>query len=560
MFFSQQGLKKSLGVTLLSLSSLALISSQNVLASQKSLTERKASGEVYWNSGDEPPSMDPTKQADAVSGTWLAHLYEGLTTTDKNGALVMGTAEKMSVSADGKTYTFKIKKNAKWHDGKPVRAQDFEYAFKRLVDPKFASEYSFIAETAQIVNAKEIIAKTKQTSELGAKALDDATFEVKLLNPVVFFPSLMYFNVFFPVRQDLVEKFGDKFSVNAESVVGNGPFKLAKWQKEAGMRLEKADTYWNASSVKLTAIETPSIIKDNTASYNSFRTGGLDATGLDIERVKQAQKDKVQIKNFQEGTVFFLEMNQRPGKAFENLNLRKAVSLALNRKEYVSKISGIPSDKPATGLVPDIMPGSTPKISYRKESGVSLKDADMKGAKEALNAYLAETKQAKVPTFTILSGDSSVAKRDVEYFQNHLSKVLNAEVKIDTVPFKTRVQKMRDAQFDIVIAGWGPDYIDAMTFADLFISGNGNNHTGFANKKYDELIDKARVTGDVKERIKLMAEAEKMLLNEQYVIAPFYQRGVAYTLSEGLQGVRRPIVGGMYDFRHAFWAGATAKK
>ncbi len=540
-------------------SAFAFAVSVPAFAEQKTQAERRAAQELFYNPADEPPSMDPTKQADSVSATWLGHIFEGLMAYDKGNNIVTGTADKMAVSADGKTYTFTIRKNAKWHDGKPVTAHDFEFAFKRLVDPTYASEYAFIAETAQIVNASEIIAKKADKETLGAKALNDTTFEIKLNNPVAFFPSMMAFNTFYPIRKDLVAKHGDKFATNVESLVGNGPFKLVKWQKESSMRLEKAANYWNAKAIKLNAIEAPVIIKDNNAQYNLYRTGGLDVAGLDVERLKIATKDKQPIKSFAEGTIFFLETNLREGKVFSNKKLRQALLLGINRNEYVNKISAIPGDKAPFGVVPDFMPGSKPGSTYRKEAPLAWKDGDVAGAKALIKEYLAETKQAKVPPFTILAGDTSAAKKDVDYFQATLAKIFETEVNVESVPFKTRIQRMRDAQFDLVVAGWGPDYMDAMTYLDLFLKENGNNHSGFDNAKYGEIIGKAQKSGDMAERVKLFQEAEKILV-EEVPMVPFYQRARAYMTANGLQGVRRSQIGMDYDFRFASWSKDSAQK
>lgn len=542
-------------------SALAFAVTQNSFAQQKTQAERRTAQEVFLTMQDEPPSMDPTKQADTVSGMWLGHIFEGLMTTDKSGNIVPGTAEKMAVSADGKTYTFTIRKNAKWHDGKPVTAQDFEFTFKRLVDPAYASEYSFIAETAQIVGAADIIAKKAPVDSLGVKAVNDSTLEIKLNNPVAFFPSLMSFNTFFPVRKDLVEKHGDKFATNVESLVGNGPFKLARWQKEASMRIEKAPTYWNAAAIKLKAIEQPVILKESGSVYNLYKTGGLDITwSIDAERVKLAQKEKVPVKSFNDGGVFFLEMNQRKGKLFEDPRLRKAIQVGVSRGEYVSRISAIPGDRVAHGLVPDYMPGSKKGSSYRREAALTFKDNNINEAKKLVKEYLTATKQTKIPSFTILSGDTGSAKRDAEYYQSVLAKVFETDVKVDTVPFKTRLQKMRDGQFDIVLAGWGPDYLDAMTFMDLFLSNNPNNHGGFADAKFDELIKKAQTSGDLAERVKTMHDAEKLLITEKAAVVPYYQRARAYLQVDGLQGVRRTQVGADPDLRYASWSTTSAKK
>ncbi|NBO37653.1 peptide ABC transporter substrate-binding protein [bacterium] len=553
---SALGLSRSALTTLVAYATLTL--SFPAFAQQNTQADRRNNQEIFLNMGDEPPSMDPNKGVDTVSYFWLGHLFEGLMTTDKNGNIVPGTASHVAVSDSGRTYTFTIRPNAKWHDGKKVTAKDFEYAFRRLVDPVFASEYSFIAVTAQIQNAAEIIKKKKPVSELGAKAVNDSTFVVKLENPVAFFKSLMAFQAFFPVRKDVVEKTGDKFATAVDNIVGNGPFKLVSWKKESSMRMEKASTYWNASSIKLRAIEAPVMLKDVGAAFNNFRTGGLDITGLDKERLETAQRERLQVKTFADGGVFFLEMNQREGKLFANIKLRQALRIAISRREYINKVTGVPGDKPAFGLVPDYMPGASK--TYRQEAALSYRDGDVAGAKKLIKEYLAETKQSKVPSFSILAGDSNNAKKESEYMQALLKNVFETEVKIDSVPFKTRLQKQRDGQFDIVSGGWGPDYLDAMTFMDLFTTTNDNNHGHYVSKAFDDLIVKAQRSGSMSERVKLFQEAERLLVVTDSAIVPIIQRGRAYLLAEGLQGVRRNQVGQDPDLRFASWNGASAKK
>ena len=525
----------------------------SVLAGGKSRDERRKSGEVYINMPGDPPSMDPTKQNDTASSMWLGHIYEGLMTRDKAGRnYVPGTAESVAVSTDGRTYTFKIRKNAKWHDGRPVTAMDFEFAFRRLVDPKFASEYSFIAVTARILNAEDVIRGRKPVSALGAKAIDERAFEVRLTEPVLFFPSLMAFGVFCPVRRDLVEKSGDKFSTEAESIVGNGPFALTRWVHESLIRLEKADTYWNHSAIKIRAIEAPIALQDTGAEYNQFATGGLDSVNLDRERLKLAQQEKRPIRSYDNGAVVYLEINQRKGKLFANANLRQALRLALNRAEFANRIRAIPGTKPAFGIVPDCIPGSRAGSAFRKESNLSWKDFDAAGAKHQIRKYLEETKQSKVPGFSILSSDNVSIRTQMEYIQNHLGRIFETQVKLDLVPPNARIQRMRDGQFDIVWSGWSPDYMDPMTFLDLFTSGNENNQGRFKDAKYDAMIRSAQVEANAEKRIKILIEAEKYLVLDQAAVVPLYQSSIAYLAAEGLEGYVR-VPGMDQDFRYAHW-------
>lgn len=539
------------------LAGLGLIVSSAASAEQKSRDQRKAAQEVYWSAGDEPPSMDPTKQADTLSGFWLGHMYEGLMMYDQKGNVVPGTADAMKVSDDKLTYTFTIRKTAKWHDGKPVTAQDFVYTWQRLVDPAYASEYSFIASAAGLKNADDIINKKLPKEQLGVKALNDSTLEVTLSKPVAFFDSITAFQVFFPVRKDVVEKFGDKFAVDPASIVGNGPYKLGAWNKEQSMRIEKADSYWNAAAIKLKAIESPSMVKDTQANFNNYQTGGIDFVGLSSpEVIKQAQDAKLKIDTFASGCVSYFQMNTRAGKAFENKEFRLAVKHGVNRQEFVNKIVGVPGFKPAFGIVPDYLPGSKAGSTYRKEAPLAWKDNDAATAKTHLSAYLKATGQAKPKPFTILSGDSTRAKKFAEYWQNSLAKLTGAEVKIETVPFKTRLQKTRDGDFDMVLAGWCPDYRDAMTYMDLFTTKNENNSTGWSNKEFDALIEKAGAEPDLVKRVGDFAQAEKLLLDDAPMV-PSDQSGGAYTVAAGLVGLKRNVFGVDPDFRYAEWSDKT---
>lgn len=526
----------------------------SAFAQTKTQQQRQTSQEVYWSALDEAPSMDPTKQADTISGMWLGHIYEGLMTYDKTGKVVPGTAEKMVVSADKKTITFSIRKNAKWHDGKAVRAQDFEFAWKRLVDPAFASEYAFIATVAALQNAEDIIAKKLPIDKLGVKSLDDHTLQVTLARPVAFFDSLMAFQVFDPIRQDLVQKYGDKFATATESIVGNGPFKLVAWQKEQSMRIEKADTYWNAAAIKLKAIESPSMVKDAQANFNNFQTGGIDLTNVNTtELIKQSQNAKLKIEAFPTGCLDYIELNTRAGRVFADEKLRKAMRIGLNRNEFIHKIIGVPGYLSAFGIVPDFMPGSKANSTYRREAPIQSKDGDLAGAKKLIQETLAASGKSQIPSFTILANDSSRVKKFAEYYQNSLSKLFNTQVKIETVPFKSRLQRSRDGQFDIAISGWCPDYRDPMTFMDLYTSKNENNTSGWSNAKFDSLIEKAANEGDLAARVKIFAEAEAILI-DQAPLVPTDQAATPYVAHKSLRGVRRAPFGADPDFRFAEWA------
>ncbi len=526
-------------------------------AGQKSRHERILAGEIYFNAGDEPPSLDPTKQADSISSMWLGHIYEGLMSYDSVGNVIPGAAESMTVNEDKTVWTFRLRLNAQWQDGKPLRAQDFVFAWRRLVDPDYASEYSFIAETAGIKNAGAIIAKKLPKDQLGVVALDDKTLQVTLSRPVTFFDSLATFQVFYPLRQDVVEKFGDKFSIDPESIIGNGPFKLAAWQKEQSLRIERSPTYWDADKIQINAIESPSMVKDSQANFNNFQTGGIDYTTTSSpEIIKQALGARLKIKSFPTGCTSYLAFNVRPGRTFANKTLRQAVRDGISRSEYVNKILGIPGYKPIFGVVPDYMPGSRKGLTFRREAPLKSRDADYPSSQDKLKLYLQKSGKTSAPSFTILANDGTLAKKLVEYWQNSLAKILHTEVKVESVPFKTRLQKSRDGNFDLTLSGWCPDYRDPMTFMDLFTKANDNNISGWVNPTYEDLIVKAANESDSAQRVAFFAEAEKILFEESPIV-PIDQTGGAFVVAPSLKQVRHNGFGFSPDFRYATWEADT---
>ncbi|RPH39201.1 MAG: peptide ABC transporter substrate-binding protein, partial [Burkholderiales bacterium] len=420
-------------------------------------------------------------------------------------------------------------------------------------DPKFGSEYAFIASTAQIKNASEIFAGKKSASELGVRSIGTHTLEVTLKSPVTFFPSLTTFSAFYPVRKDLVEKYKEKFAVNFESIVGNGPYKLTRWVHDTSMRVEKANTYWNAAAIKVNAIEAPVLLKDSGAAYNLFLTGGLDIVFLDRERLRIAQKEKQSIHNFTDDSVNWIEINQRSGKLFANPKLREALRLSINRAELINKVVAIPGGKTAFGVVPDYIPGPVLGKTFRKDFPISFKDGDLAAAKRLIAEYLAESKQKQVPSFEILGDNTIKGELPVQYLQSFLGKVFDTKVTANIVPYRTHSQLMRDAKFDLAWIGWAPDYLDSMTMIERFLSENNNNYGGFSNAKFDSLVKSARTEANAQTRARKLAEAENLLVVEHSGVVPCYQPSRAYLMAEGLQGYTHAHLGVDPDFRFASW-------
>lgn len=525
--------------------------SSEALAGPGSRAERRLRQEVALNLGEEPPSLDPTKQVDSVSFTILTHVYEGLLTTDASGRVVPGVAEAHSVSPDRRTWTFRLRENARWHDGRPVVAQDFVFAFRRIPDPAFASAYAFIAETARLENAGEIISGKKPPSALGVRALDDHTLELRLTGPVPFLTQLMTFQAFYPVRPDLVAAQKEKFNTEAHQIIGNGPYRIVSWKHDASLRLERADTYWNRKAITLSVIDFPILVKDSTSKYNLFSTENLDMVTLDGGNLKTALAARQRIESSPTGCTSLLLPNLRKGRIFESPELRKALSVGLKRREIADRIVAVPGTRPAVGVVPAIIPGGRGK--FRKEHALRVRDGNLEEARRLVAAHRAKGRLAAVPAFEVLCTDDDAGKELCAYLQNEMQQIFGTQVRVVNLPWKSHLQRSRDGDFDLSLAGWCPDYEDAMTFLDLFQEANGYNTGRYLNPHYEKLVVKARETRDPIVRSRLLGEAERLLIEKDVGAIGLFEGSRAHVAAPGLTGVRFNPFGANPDLRYARW-------
>jgi oligopeptide transport system substrate-binding protein len=500
---------------------------------------------VTVNFTEEPKTMDPQKAADTIGLSILGHTNEGLTRLDPRNKEFPAQAESWEMKSPTK-YVFKIRKGALWSDGKQVTAHDFVHAWQRGLDPKLASEYAFMLYVLK--NAKAINEGKMPTTALASKAIDDMTLEVELERPVAYFLRLLSFPTFYPTRADFAKTHGEKFAADADKLLYNGPFVINSWKHNASMKLTRNDTYWNKANVWLNEIDMPYLIRDASSEFNMFKDGkyGL-VVAISKELLLEAQKNKMQIRKYNAGAVWYLQVNTTR-KITGNKNFRKALQYAMNREEYTKQVNGIPGTKPIYGIVPEYMPGVNK--TYGQDFPITLKDTDLVKAKKFLEAAKKELKIEKFPTLGIMASDSETARRDMEYFQQYFKKTLGLDFKLDFQTFKVRLERTDRKDFDIVYSGWGPDYLDAMTFADLFTSWNQNNSTGWASKEYDKLIDFAMNSVNQQERLQAMSDAEKLLV-EDAPIVPIYQNFRVYVQNPRLVGVIRRTVGPDPDYYYA---------
>lgn len=484
------------------------------------------------------PNASPTLADNSVSFRVINQIFEGLYRLDKEGKPVLAlAASEPEEKNDGKTLIFKIRKDANWSNGDPVTAADFEYAWKKVVDPKTAAAYG--PQMEEIVkNATPILKGEMSPDELGIKALDQKTLQIELENPVPIFKELLTTGTFFPQNQAFVEKQGDRYGTNSDTLISNGPYKLKNWN---GTNLTwdyiKNPTYWDEKNVTTEKIHV-NVVKDTNAALNLYNTGKLDRVELDGEFVKQYKNDK----NFHKeatGRSVYMKMNQgKDGEKTDlaNLNLRRGLAMAINKAGMVDTLLANGS-KALNGNVPSgIMFDPETKEDFRKQNGDLLK-FDLQQARKAWNQGLKEIGKTEL-TLTLTSGDTSLQRKQTEFIQNQLEENLpGLTIKLKNITNQASFKADVTQDFDILLGGWGGDYQDPLTYLNLFLTNSPGNHTGFSNPKYDELVlgAKGNLSTNPRKRWQALLEAEQILLKENAVLIPLYQGGRAYLQKSDLK-------------------------
>ena len=492
----------------------------------------------------EPPQLNGMKATDQVSIQVLSHVMEGLTRYDRRGMLSPGVALRWEIS-DEKA-TFWLRDNARWSNGDPVTAHDFVFAWRTVVTPSTASEYAFILYP--IKHAEAINRGERPATDLGVRALDDFTLEVELERPTAYFLKLTAFVSYFPVQEAFYQSTQGAYGADADKLLYNGAFRISNWVHSASLTMLKNERYWDRDAIFLNKLDHAYITADTRARLNLYVDDEIAFTRIDGETYKDALANKLRIRNFVTGSVFFLEFNHRTGRVTDNLNLRRALLAAFDPEEFVNRVLQMPGNLPGRSLFPVWLQGVEGK--FRDEFPASERTPNIDEAKAYLEAAKKELGLDEIPPLALLVSDSPTATKQAEYLQGLYKSKLGLDIRIDVQTFKQRLAKMTAGEFDIVGAGWGPDFDDIMTFGDLFASWNLNNRGRYSNANYDEAVRTTMNATDPATRMQAMAAVQK-IVEEDVVIVPLYEQGVIYLLHPKLRGVRRTVVGGDPDFTYA---------
>jgi oligopeptide transport system substrate-binding protein len=488
---------------------------------------------IVWNMGTEPPQLNTAKTTDVVSFDIIRHVLEGLTKRDAKDNIIPGIAEKWDISTDGTVYTFHLR-DAKWSNGTAVTANDFAFAYKTLLDPATAADYAYFAYP--IKNAAKFNGGTATAADLGIKVIDAKTLEITLENPTGFFLDTLAFGVMMPINEAFYNEVGaDNYGLEASKMIFNGAYVISNWEHEVSLTMTKNEGYYDAKAIKLTSIQGV-IIKDAQAAFTSFLNGDLDIVGLaDSNMVQQAKDQGFTPAQFSDGATFYLEMNLVQPE-LKNLKIRQAITYAINRADFCSKILKNNS-QPALAFTSPAIRNWDGKGSFHATVGDLIKDNDSATAKQLYAEGLAELGVTSI-SLSMISDDTDRAILYANAMSQYLKANLGIDLKVESMPFKSRLERMSNKDFSVVFAGWGPDYNDPMTFLDMFETGNGNNHTSYTNPDYDAMLAEARKTVDAQARYAIYVKMEKQLMAD-LPIAPVYFRIRDFVTKDALKGVVR---------------------
>ena len=514
---------------------------------------RPKTQELRLNLHAEPPTIDPRKATDTVSISVIKLCFEGLTRIDPTGQPIPAAAEKIEISEDFKHYTFTLR-DAKWSDGEPVTAYDFVKTWKEILNPAFPCEFAIVLYI--IKNAKA--AKTQRCSldEVGVKALDEKTLQVDLEHPVSYLLSALATHAFFATPSHITGQFTNW---TQDHYVGNGAFFLKEWRHHDRIVMEKSPHYWDTANTKLERV-VYTLIEDETTELTMFENNELDWAGYPLSNLPTEALETLtkrgSLESFDIAGTYYYIFNTKEFP-FNNVNIRKAFALAIDRQAIVSNVT-LMGQSPATGLVPPSMwksqNGIAPKRStseqpmiltatgeaIQAEVAPYFQDNDIAEAKRLFVRGSEELgiKMGEFPPVTLSYNTYAGHHKIAQAIQEQWHQVFGIRVKLENKEWKVFLDELRHHKFQIARMGGIANVNDPSTFLDFYrYLSSSNNHSQWNNPKYSEILEQADQTVDPEQRMALLKQAEGILIGDM-PIAPIYFYKGAY--------LKKPYVKGVY--------------
>ncbi|WP_170599734.1 peptide ABC transporter substrate-binding protein [Ruegeria arenilitoris] len=467
---------------------------------------------------DEHSSVDPQVVEDVSGAEIVRDLFEGLMNQDEDGNLVPGVATGYTTNETKDVYTFTLRDNAKWSNGDPVTAHDFVFAWKRAVDPALSSPYAWFMELMSIENAAEIIAGDKPVDDLGVKAIDDHTLEVKLSAPLPYFPQMTTHSTTFPAPQKVIEQFGDEWT-KPGNIVSNGAYVLTEHLPNERSVRERNPMYWDNDNTIIDKV-VALVINDENVALTRYLAGELDRTEVPAGQFPRLKKEYPnEAISFPRLCNYYYTFNLSDGgpEAFKDPNVRQALSLAVDRKIITENIlaGGQPE---AYTFVPEATAGFTPPIVEMASMTQAERD-------ELAKELLAEAGYGpdNPLSFAMVYNTSEAHKKVAVALSQMWKQKLGAQVELANMEWKIFLEERGNQNFELARGAWCGDYNEASTFLDLLQSDSGYNDGKYNNAKVDELLAQAKTSDDP---APLYTEVERMIAQETPVIPIYHYAGV----------------------------------
>jgi len=479
-------------------------------ASGTELAERQV---LHRGNGAEPQSLDPHKTEGVPESNLQRDLYEGLTTGGPDGGVSPGVAETWEISPDGLVYTFYLRDNARWSNGDPVTAHDFEYSLRRSVDPATLSNYGIMLRP--ILNAAEVIAGELPPEALGVRAIDALTLEITLGSPAPYFLGVLNHSAAYPVHRPSVEQHGDRWA-RPGRLVSNGAFMLQDWVVQSHIQLVRNPHYWDAANVRLEEVwHHP--IENQSSELQRYRANELDMT-MDLPYrqlrwIRENLADDLVIAEYLGVYYFGLNVTREPFAG--NRALRQALNLAINRERLTEQVTAA-GEVPAYGFVPAVQ-GYT---QYQPEwAAWSQAEREAEARRLYAEAGFSPDRPLRLQ---ILYNTHENHRTIAVAISSMWNEVLGIQTELVNEEWKVYLETRRSKQTTQVFrAGWIGDYNDAFTFAELMHSQSGMNDSGWDHPPYDALLARAAQARDPLQRAEYLREAERLLL-EDVPLIPIY--------------------------------------
>ncbi len=474
--------------------------------------------------GDEPQTLDPAIITGQLEGRLALALYEGLTTRNARGEIIPGMAESWTISPDGLTYTFKIRPDAKWSNGEPLTAYDFLHSWERTLNPETGSQYSY--QLYYLANGEAYgTGKLKDFTQVGVKAPDAQTLVVTLTHPTAFFLELTSFQTLCPVYLAGIAKYGNDW-MKPGHLISNGPYYLKAWRLNDYILLEANPYYWTKVDFKRIKVLPTA---NATTCLNLFSSGKVDLI-LDKNSVPASLVDDLRNEPYFHANPFggtaFLRFNVTR-KPFDDLRVRKALALAINKEDIVRKITRA-GEPVADTLVP---PGNA---DYHPPDGLHYNPDEAR----RLLAEAGYPGGQGFPDVQMLYAKRSTPEQVATEMQALWQKELGiTSIHLRGQEWKVYLNTQSLIDFDLCLSAWVGDYNDPQTFLDMFVTNGGNNLTGWSNPTYDKLLDQSETIANPVERMKVLQEMEKILVTEDMPIVPlYYYVGISLYRSDKMAG------------------------